>query len=102
MDTRNETVEGFTNYPTFAIGVVIDNDRGFRDFWIERAREAVAEIRSRGGDDEDARGHLAGVMKDNIESEAPELDSFYSSLLSYGISSVDWFQLAEHYIEQGQ
>lgn len=101
MDTtrtdRDETCEGYSNYETFSVAVVIDNDKGSYTYWRERAREELAtakadQVATVG---ERARWNLADALEDHVRSEAPELTEYYSSLLLAGISGVDWREIAD-------
>lgn len=84
---------GWTNKPTWAVALWIDNDQGFQEMVLEAARN-----------DKDDAHLLAGWLQDTFTDEFyPDLAaSMYSDLLNWALAYVDWDSLAEHYIEQAK
>lgn len=100
-----EAHQGFTNYETFSIGVVVDSDEGSYTHAREFVRELRADLSNLPNFDaqpEELReawlnGQIADQLRDYFEASMPELDGFWSSLLSAGFGKVDWIDLAEHW-----
>lgn len=90
--------EGYSNYPTFAVAVVLRNERETVKRWRIQARNArtAADASPAAGftTDELAAVDLARWLKDAHERGAADLDGAYSSLLGYGLSCVDWHEIA--------
>ena len=86
---------GWTNKPTWAVALWIDNDRGLQQATSEAASDYVRS------DEESAKHDLSDWLKDYIENDIyPELPaSMYSDLLNWALAYVDWDSLAEHYVE---
>lgn len=92
-----ETVEGWSNYPTWAVNLWLANDRKLYD----ETRALVAGVvttATRSDWVDTHRGDVARALKARIEPRAPELKSPFDSLLSYALSEVDWYELAQEWI----
>lgn len=85
----DETCEGFRNYETFSVAVVVDNDQSMHD----HARAFVWELEQAGAESYD----IADRVKEYHEQAMPELKGFWSSLLRAGWDGVDWLELVEHW-----
>lgn len=100
--------EGWKNYETWAVALMIDNDRVSHDYWRGRARyyaseEGYKELRRnyfKMSREEVARYSFADALKRDFEARMPELDSPYSELLRGGFDEVDWDEIAVHLLEQ--
>src|SRR5262245_45831549 len=92
----SEKVCGYRNYETFAIKVEGDSDRGVHT-WM---RELARETRGQALRPEDSGLALAVALKDHYESNAPELDSPYASLLTGPVAAVDWNAIATELLEE--
>ena len=91
---QDQGYNGWKNYETWAMALWIDNDEGL----YNESRELV---RRNGGLRE--RYEVADALKDMMEELRPELEaSVWSDLLSAAFSEVDWFEIAENYIEEVQ
>jgi hypothetical protein len=82
--------QGWKNYETWAVALWIDNEQGSQDAVLEQVRELK---------DPSA---IADYLKDMIEDANPLMEepSLYSDLLGAAISEVDWYELANNYINQ--
>lgn len=79
---------GWSNYETWAVALWIDNDAGLYQEMHRIARRMT-------------EGRLADHIKSTIEDGAPDLEaSLYSDLLNAALSKVDWYEVAQHYIEE--
>lgn len=82
---------GYTNYETWAVKLWIDNDQGSQEYWLERAQLARGVYSF-------SKELQAAFDADNPLEEA----SVYAELLGAASSSVDWYQIAEHLIEDAE
>jgi len=78
---------GYSNYPTWNVGLWIDNEKYSQSYWREAAEEA------------NSISQLADRLKDEMEEQSPTVDSadMYTDLLGWALQSVDWYELAEGY-----
>ena len=88
---------GYTNYETWVVCLWLDNDEGSQDYLHEMALEILEE-----NDNliDKSRLVLMEAIKELVYDSAPELSpSLYSDLLNASLSSVDWFEIADHFLE---
>ena len=85
----DNTYNGWTNYETWNVNLWMDND-GSDSYWRERAEE-LRDV-----------SDLAREMRENWDENNPfEISgeaNAYSDLLSAALRSVNWYEIAEHYI----
>lgn len=89
---------GWTNYETWNVALWIDNDQGS---YSERCEMAQDVYDRADGDMDDAKSALASRLKDWVEDMNPLSGdaSMFSDLLSAAISEVDWYEIAENFLE---
>lgn len=101
---------GWTNYETWNVALWMSNDCGSDDYYRETAQEVYdvseAETCSDGSvlftRDERATLSLADRLKDEHEERQSELtgvSGVFADLLSAAMSEVNWYEIAEHYID---
>ncbi len=76
---------GWTNKPTWAVKLWLDNDEGSYNYWQEQAQRLSAY-------------KLADQLKEEIEQGAAELlpeASLYTDLLLYSLHSVNFDEIAQ-------
>ena len=95
--SKDEKYNGWTNYETWNVKLWMDNDEGSYRYWFEVAEE-IWEDCSRDKDDFCAR--MADRLKDEHSDNAPELQGFYADLLGSALSAVDWYEIAESFVEE--
>jgi thioredoxin-related protein len=84
-----KTYNGWTNYETWLVKLWLDNDEGSCRYCEELAKQAKNAY------------DLSNQLKDMIEEDAPDLGAnMYSDLLTAAISEVNWYEIAEHYMEE--
>ena len=88
----DEGYNGWKNYPTWAVHLWLDNDAGSQDAWIERATFALETTHPR----YEMASALADEVREYCESEDA---SMASDLLSYALDCVDWYEIADAYLE---
>lgn len=104
---RDEKYNGYANYETWAVALWLDNEEGTSRYWREAAREEKREapkcwqVRENVWQAERAATYrLADRIKEEVTEEAPELGPcLYSDLLNAALSSVEWQEVAEVFLE---
>lgn len=93
---------GWKNYETWAVALWIDNEEGSYNRRCELAREAKEEAGEEDEDGRTAEGLLADQLKTWIrEEEIPDLGaSLYADLLGAALDEVDWYEIAENWLEE--
>ena len=97
---------GYTNYETFIVATMIDNNQGDQEFWKERAREAWERTGDKTpnefmGHSDNARRSLMEGLKDSFDSQsdhpvfAASEGSVYSDLLNSALCEVNWYEIAD-------
>ena len=108
---------GWANYETWAVNLWLTNDEGTYSYWRERAADAKNEENWPEHDKEwfkkktftryeIARGLLSRWLKEELEEQSAEVfqsafeASLWSDLLGGALSEVNWFEVAEHFLEE--
>ena len=100
---------GWTNYETWAVKLWIDNEQGSVEYWEEKAQDAYdkASADKSFTREERAALNLREILKDEYdESEQNLLDnakagaSIWADLLNAALSEVNWYEIAQHLIEE--
>jgi hypothetical protein len=94
---------GWSNYETWNLALWIGNEEGSEGYW----RDATQEVYDDSEADrtftraERAALDLADRLKDEITEANPLADqaSFFADVLSAAISEVNWYEIAEHWLE---
>jgi hypothetical protein len=120
-----EKYNGWTNYETWLFVLWMDNEESTCKMMREWAREALDEYAANIEEHKehdfnpnaDSSGYcvqcrvvvrrptaaLADRIKQYASDEEPELGaSLWSDLLSAALSSVDWYEVAEHYFPEDE
>jgi hypothetical protein len=101
---------GWTNYETWCVNLWMSNDQGSDEYFRELAQEVYDEAEKEDRADgsplftrtEVATRTLADRLKDQFEEQQSELTGVmgvFADLLGAALSEVDWYEIAEHYIE---
>ena len=113
--TQDTTYNGYTNYPTWAVSLWLDNDqytqdtiRGFAvstlaEFLAEDARRnpgfhsyARLDIRNK----TTVQHRLADQVQEYVETLIPDMEaSFVSDLFGWALCQVNWEEIAEVTLE---
>jgi hypothetical protein len=107
---NRQEYNGWTNYETWCVNLWMSNDAGSDEFFRETAQdvynEAEKETRKDGSTlftrEEVATRVLADRLKDEHEERQSELTGVvdvFADLLGAALSEVDWYSIAEHYID---
>ena len=89
--------QGWSNYPTWAVSLWINNEEGSYNYWNDKAQELANEH----GKDE-AKYKLAEELKEEFANPDIFLDksaSMYDDILQWAMEQVDWFEIAESMLE---
>lgn len=85
---------GWANYETWCVHLWLTNEEGSYRYW----REEAGRHRKENG--EDASGTLAEQLKCELEEASPiEEASLFSDLLNAALGEVDWFEVADAFLE---
>lgn len=97
MSTEDHTYNGWANYPTWCVNLWLSNDQGLYNHVSEAIGECAGETRR-----VDAADWLRDFVRGSIEEDAltPEYQaSMASDLLGYALDCVDWFEIADAWLE---
>jgi hypothetical protein len=88
---------GWSNYETWAVHLWMDNEESSQKHWARRAMQLFNL------DDIDGSvSDLAREMKSDHEDMLPSLDGFAADLLNAAFGEVDWYEIAESYIDEAK
>lgn len=90
------TYNGWTNYETWAVNLWMSNDQGSSEYWEEQAREVLER---EDFDKDSAKSDLADMIQEQHDETQPAVDGVFSDLLNAAMSEVNWYEIAEHYID---
>jgi hypothetical protein len=96
------TYNGWRNYETWLTNLWLTNDQGTYEYWRDMARAAWrdAEATNILTRQEVARKDLANQLKDETEEYSPCPEAgLYSDLLNSALSEIDWYEVAEAFLE---
>lgn len=94
MSNDTQTYNGWTNYETWCVHLWLSNEEGSYRYWREEAERHQRRNR------DDARNILARQLKSELEEASPlEEASLFSDLLNAALSEVDWYEVADAFLE---
>lgn len=111
METTSSTYNGWTNYATWGVALVLDNDRGT----YEAVREMAAESKASAMAKSEERGShyaaldLADRLKDFTEElcglegdeyGAPEPSLMAKQVIQAGLAEVNWDEIARNILSE--
>ena len=98
----SEGYNGWKNYETWNVALWIDNDQSTYYTRQEMAQQAYDDAEQ---DDEDERmreatRELAQALENWIDEMRPPMEaSMFADLLGAALSEVDWYEIAENFLE---
>ena len=106
---QDASYNGWTNYETWSVALIMDNDQGLYSMRCEQAQQLYNDAEPEWdwqSKEDKATNDLADWLKDFIVDEyAPDLSALplgmlYGQLLSGALSDVNWQEIARHWIEE--
>lgn len=93
---------GWSNYETWNLALWLGNDQGSEEMWNERAAECYRDATASQSFSrrEQATLDLSKELEADTEENAPRVEGFYADVLNAAISEVNWYEVAEHYINE--
>ncbi len=98
---------GWYNYETWVVNLWLDNEQGSYNAMREEAQRCLEECErpetrsySSQTREDAAKIMLADILKNDHEEALPELQGFAADLLNAAMSEVNWYDIAEHYIDE--
>lgn len=87
---------GYTNKPTWAVSLWLNNNQGDHQYWTDRAEEMLENS----PDEEQATSRLAETLKRFIVDHSYPLSeaTLYTDLLNFSLAFVEWREVAEGFI----
>lgn len=90
--TEDRTYNGWANYPTWCVHLWLTNDEATYDNCIWYAQEARNY--------DPPRVALADMLKTSVRDRvASDEASVASDLLGYALDQIDWFEVADSFLE---
>ncbi len=94
---EDKKYNGWNNYETWNVALWIDNDQCSYEERCEMAQQAWDDA---DGDEDDAKSSLAKSLQSWVEEMQPDLGaSMFADLLGAALSEVDWYEIAENFLE---
>jgi len=93
----DEKYNGWTNYETWNVKLWMDNDEGSYRYWQDIAEELWEDVEK---DKDDFCTQMSRRLKDEHEENMPELQGTYADLLGAAMSVVDWYEIAESFVDE--
>jgi hypothetical protein len=95
MSDEAKRYNGWSNYETWCVHLWLTNEEGSYRYWKEEAE------RHRKEDRESERSNLAEQIRSEMDEAAPtEKASVFSDLLNAALSEVDWYEIADAFLEE--
>lgn len=93
---------GWSNYETWNLALWLGNEEGSYTYWQERTQSAyddTDENDTRDARIESAAQTLADELKTDIEDGTPTVTGFYADILNAALSEVNYYEIAESWLE---
>lgn len=96
MSATDKKYNGWANYETWVTKLWMDNDEGSYHYW----QEAAVEVWEDSDDKDEFCSSFAARLESEHEENAPTAESgVYADLLNAALSEVDWYEIAESFVE---
>lgn len=89
------TYNGWSNYETWNANLWIDNDWGLS----ENIALHTAGLFGSYEDADKITSMVADYIKDIFLELAPDVEGFYSDIINSAIKTVNWHEIAKHYVD---
>lgn len=95
----DQKYNGWTNYETWLVKLWQDNEQGDQEYWRNQAEECVkADGR------QEAVQTLANIMleyyQDDYYDNHGEASGLYTDLINSALRTVNWREIAEHWVNE--
>jgi hypothetical protein len=94
----DDTYNGWTNYETWNWKLWMDDDEGSYDHWGKVTREVVE-----GADGDTPTYDLSKRLKEDCENMKDlmgiDVTGPFADILGAGLSRINWYEIAEHLVE---
>lgn len=99
--TRDDTYQGWANYPTWAVNLWLANDEALYSLTLERVDSVTYGYEPDQYSTENVPRQVADELKTWVRDElTPDLGaSFPADLLGYALDCVDWYEIADAWLE---
>jgi hypothetical protein len=98
----SEGYNGWTNYETWLVNLWMDNEQGSQEFFREAAKDCLATAdpaAAWSAETEMATIRFADWLKQHYDENIPAMRGVYGDLLGAALGSVNWGEIARHYID---
>jgi len=97
----DETYNGWSNYPTWAVNLWLSNDEGLYSETLDRVAHVTDGYCFDQYTTENVPGQVANVLRDWVRDElTPDLGAtFAADLLGYALDCVDWYEVADAWMD---
>lgn len=102
MTTETKAYNGWTNYETWSLALILDNDEGSYRYWRGVAQDCwdVADGDKTFSREDRAAFELEDRLQAETEEAMPEnLSPLWSQLLSAAVSEINYREIAENWID---
>ena len=103
---KEKGYNGYTNYETWNCALWLDNDEGTQETVREMAQEAYDHPEANQYMTVERRrvhtlkDSLKAMMEEQAEQWMPDQSSFFADMLNSAVAEVNWYELAENYLEE--
>lgn len=96
---EKKTYNGWTNYGTWCVNLWLDNEQGLRDSLVERAMDFADPTSA-----VNARYEMQQYIRELVEEGNPINGdvSLYADLLDAALSEVNWYEIADVFLEEAE
>jgi len=100
----DEKYNGWTNYATWNMKLWMDNEESSYRFWVAEARQVWQDAEATEGftREQNATYTLMKQMEQYYADENPLVTGVYADLLGWALQKVDWYSIAEAWLEDVQ
>ena len=91
---------GWSNYETWLVNLWFDNEEYSQSMLREFAKDSIRCAELRGRDRDNAVYECSKMIQNEVVENTPELDGMFADLLNSALSEVNWYEIAEHAVNE--